>query len=120
MFTKKNPLKTSLEGANTWSKLWDALLRWHRQQPGLCGREADIVDLYVKRLMIEYHEYTESLPKAPTIWSSIEFDAISKDFSYGEYRRFHTHAKCKGSQVSRAAYLKLADAFYQDMMDKGQ
>lgn len=53
--------------------------------------------------------------EVPSIWSSIEFDAISRDFNYENYISMWNRSGTDGAFLSKSAYMMLKDIFSQEM-----
>lgn len=51
----------------------------------------------------------------PSVWDSIEFDCIARDFDYLQYKQAHHDINCKGAAVSKAMYLSLTLGFFNEM-----
>ena len=52
----------------------------------------------------------------PTIWATVEFECIARDFDYSQYKQTHQDLNCKGAVVSKAMYLSLMLDFFNEMM----
>lgn len=50
-----------------------------------------------------------------SIWSSIEFNAISRDFDYQEYLSMHITGGCPGAPVSEMVYKHLWNIFNTEL-----
>jgi hypothetical protein len=54
---------------------------------------------------------------APSIWASIEIDAISRNFDYANYLSMHTSSGSPAAVLCEEAYRLVRDAFHWQMLN---
>ena len=54
---------------------------------------------------------------APSIWSSVECDAWSRDYNWDQYMEWHAHCKCRGQTLTIDQYDAFRELMNQVMED---